>query len=96
MKQTKSAGARQALLRRGAANRGRTGTESLPKDFKSFVSAYSTIAANLFFSRLPDALPGNWRDIVEVHKKHNQYSVLRKPDFYKGFQAEGIVGRTGF
>ena len=80
----------------GAANRGRTGTESLPKDFKSFVSAYSTIAANLFFSRLPDALPGNWRDIVEVHKKHNQYSVLRKPDFYKGFQAEGIVGRTGF
>ena len=45
MKQTKSAGARQTLLRRGAANRGRTGTESLPKDFKSFVSAYSTIAA---------------------------------------------------
>ena len=30
---------------RGAANRGRTGTVLLPKDFKSFVSAYSTIAA---------------------------------------------------
>ena len=35
-------------LRRGAANRGRTGTVLLPKDFKSFVSAYSTIAANPF------------------------------------------------
>lgn len=33
------------LLRRGAANRGRTGTEFLPRDFKSLVSAYSTIAA---------------------------------------------------
>ena len=32
----------------GAANRGRTGTVLLPKDFKSFVSAYSTIAANLY------------------------------------------------
>ena len=30
----------------GAANRGRTGTVLLPKDFKSFVSAYSTIAAH--------------------------------------------------
>lgn len=29
----------------GAANRGRTGTEFLPRDFKSLVSAYSTIAA---------------------------------------------------
>lgn len=39
-------------FRRGAANRGRTGTVLLPKDFKSFVSAYSTIAANSFVGLL--------------------------------------------
>lgn len=52
------------LLPCGAANRGRTGTVLLPKDFKSFVSAYSTIAANYlqacfvnlwsFYHLLPD------------------------------------------
>ena len=31
----------------GAANRARTDTEFLPKDFKSFVSANSTIAARM-------------------------------------------------
>ena len=35
----------------GAANRARTDTEFLPKDFKSFVSANSTIAAR----RMPDS-----------------------------------------
>ena len=37
----------QSRGRAGAANRARTDTEFLPKDFKSFVSANSTIAARI-------------------------------------------------
>ena len=41
----KTCGARHAHRRCGAADRGRTGTVLLPRDFKSLVSAYSTTAA---------------------------------------------------
>ncbi len=41
----------------GAANRGRTGTVLLPRDFKSLVSANSTIAALFFVCRHDAAAP---------------------------------------
>ena len=49
----------------GAANRGRTGTEFLPKDFKSFVSAYSTIAAMRCFGPPHEIIAAGYRLMIQ-------------------------------
>ena len=64
----------QSRGRAGAANRARTDTEFLPKDFKSFVSANSTIAAQGTHKKLYSAarrlssqvLPRKCQNCVEL------------------------------
>ena len=80
------------MLRRGAADRDRTGTVSPPRDFKSLASAYSATSASLEAS--PGIEPG--MKALQASALPLGYDAIRKRAFDKTFVILTLERETGF